>query len=231
MHTRNSPPITDAPAPWRLHGRGYISLLRFPRGSTAQDAFVPPSLAGTRSRSRTAWMMFVDYVQSDVGPYHELLFMPGSFAFEDGKRHLSISRIFVSSMASVVNGQRNWGIPKDLAQFDVRYGSDGVDAVTVRKDGALIAELRYRSWPLPLPFSTALVPRRWRALGQHRDGSAFIYVPSASGWIKPARLFEMRSNPDWFPDLAGVTAPLSVAVPRFVMTFPISTVLPQAAQG
>ncbi|MES0874908.1 acetoacetate decarboxylase family protein [Sinimarinibacterium thermocellulolyticum] len=217
---------TDAPAPWRLHGRGYISLLRFAEGSTAQDAFVPPSLAGKRSRSRTAWMMFVDYADSDVGPYHELLFIPGSFPFEDGQRHLSISRIFVSSMDSVVNGQRNWGIPKDLAQFDVRYGNGGVDHVTVRQNGALIAELRYRSWPLPLPFATALVPRAWRTLGQHRDGRAFIYTPSATGWIKPARLIQARSNPALFPDLSGVTSPLSVAVPRFSMRFPVSTVLP-----
>jgi hypothetical protein len=226
MQSRSLPQITEAPAPWLLHGRGYISLLRFPVSSRAQDAFVPDSLAGKRSRSRTAWMMFVDYQQSDVGPYHELLFIPGSFPFEDGRRHLSISRIFVSSIDSVVNGQRNWGIPKDVAQFDVRYGSDGIDAVTVRKDGALIAELRYRSWPLPLPFSTALVPRPWRTLGQHRDGSAFIYAPSANGWIRPASLLEARSNPELFPDLDGVTSPLSVAVPRFSMRFPVSMVLP-----
>ncbi len=229
MQTAASPQITDAPAPWQLHGRGYISLLRFPEGSNAQEAFVPPSLAGRRTPSRTAWMMFVDYAQSDVGPYHELLFIPGSFPFEDGKRHLSISRIFVSSIDSVVNGQRNWGIPKDVAEFDVRYGADGVDAVSVRKDGQMIAELRYRSWPLPLPFSTSLVPRPWRTLGQHRDGSAFIYAPSASGWIKPARLIEARSNPALFPDLSGVRAPLSVAVPRFAMTFPLSTVMPRGA--
>jgi hypothetical protein len=228
MQSRTSIPITDAPAPWQLHGRGCISLLRFPEGSAAQDAFVPPSLAGTRSRSRTAWMMFVDYAHSDVGPYHELLFIPGSFDFEDGKRHLSISRIFVSSMDSVVNGRRNWGIPKELAEFDVRYDNAGVDEITVRKDGQLIAALRYRSWPLPLPFSTALVPRAWRTLGQHHDGSSFIYAPSASGWIRPARLIEACSNPALFPDLAGVTSPLSVSVPRFSMTFPVSKVLPMA---
>lgn len=226
MPPDRSPSLADAPAPWQLRGRGYISLLRFPEGSAAQDAFVPASLAGKRSRSRTAWMMFVDYAHSDVGPYHELLFIPGSFPFEDGKRHLSISRIFVSSMDSVVNGRRNWGIPKDLAQFDVRYGEDGVDKISVRQDGEPIAELRYRSTPLPLPFSTALVPRAWRTLGQHRDGNAYIYAPSANGWIRPAKLLEAHSNPALFPNLAGVASPLSVAVPRFAMRFPVSRTLP-----
>lgn len=222
MSIPQSPSITDAPAPWDLHGRGYISLLRFPANSAAQEAFLPDSLRGKRSRSRTAWMMVVDYESSDVGPYHELLFIPGTFPFEDGRRHLSISRIFVSSMDSVVNGQRNWGIPKDEAQFDVRYGADGIDQVRVTKDGALIAELDYRHYPLPLPFSTAILPRGLHTLGQHRDGQGFIYTPTAHGWVRPARLTRMRSNPALFPDLTGVTAPLNVKVTRFAMTFPVS---------
>ena len=226
MQSRNAASITDAPAPWELSGRGYISLLRFPQHSAAQDQFLPDSLHGKRAGSRTAWMMFVDYEHSDVGPYHELLFIPGSFPFEDGKRHLSISRIFVSSMDSVVNGQRNWGIPKELAQFEVRYGEQGVDAVRVSQNGALIAELAFKHYPLPLPFSTALIPRSLRTLGQHHEGQTFVYTPSASGWIRPARLTHLQSNPALFPDLRGVTAPLSVKVQRFSMVFPVSAVFP-----
>lgn len=226
MQSRPSPLITDAPAPWDLLGRGYISLLRFAENSPAQDAFLPDSLSGKRSRSRTAWMMFVDYATSDVGPYHELLFIPGSFPFEDGRRHLSISRIFVSSMDSVVNGQRNWGIPKDEAQFDVRYGADGVDHVRVSKDGEFLAELQFRHYPLPLPFSTALVPKSLRTLAQHHDGKTYVYTPSAQGWVRPAKLVSARSNPNLFPDLAQARAPVSIAVPRFSMRFPVSRIIP-----
>ena len=105
---------------------------------------------------------------------NQLLFIPGSFAFEDGRRHLSISRIFVSTMDSVVNGRRNWGIPKEVAQFDVRYGDEGLDRVSVSRDGKTFAELDFKSWPLPLPFSTALLPGSMHTLGQHADGRHFI---------------------------------------------------------
>ncbi|TJY63237.1 hypothetical protein E4T66_05930 [Sinimarinibacterium sp. CAU 1509] len=220
------PAIANAPAPWLLHGRGYIAMLRFPDNCVAQDAFLPPSLAGRRGASRYGWMMFVDYASSDVGPYHELLFIPGSFPFADGKRHLSISRIFVSSMDSVVNGQRNWGIPKDVAQFDVRYGQHGVDQVRVSKNGSVFAELEFSSLPIWLPFSSVLVPRSLRTLGQHHDGQTYIYSPSASGWIKPARLRRARFDSAVFPDLGEAKPVLAVQVPRFRMTFPTSQVIP-----
>src|SRR5262249_33742356 len=116
-----------APAPWTLRGRAYISVLRCPDDLLDTRSFVPASLAGKRSRSPFATMMFVDYSESNVGPYHELLFIPGAFRFADGRLHPSISRIFVSSQSSVENGQRNWGIPKGRADFDVRYEKNAAE--------------------------------------------------------------------------------------------------------
>lgn len=222
--------ITLAPAPWQLQGRGYIALLRFDDGGREQDRFLPPSLAGRRLASPYAWLMFVDYSHSDVGPYHELLFIPGRFPFEDGRRHLSISRIFVSSMASVVNGQRNWGIPKDVADFEVCYGDGGVDRVRVAKDGSTFAELEFRPYPLPLPFPGGLVPAALRTLGQHRDGQSFLYAPQASGWLRPARLLRASADPAQFPDLGRARPVLTVAVRDFEMLFPVSRILPQSSR-
>ena len=222
MNPPAPPTVTDAPAPWALTGRGYISLLRFPEGHPAQDAFVPPQLAGQRGRGRQALLMFVDYQQSAVGPYHELLFIPGGFPFADGRRHLSISRIFVSSMDSVVNGRRNWGIPKELAQFDVRYRDGGLDRVRLSQGGTVFAELDYSRFPLSLPFTTALVPRVWRTLGQQYEGQTFIYTPSAQGWVRPGRLRAARIDPAVFPDVGAARDLFTVEVPRFAMRFPVA---------
>lgn len=225
MQSRTAPLITHAPAPWDLVGRGYLSVLRFSPDSRVQDSFLPPSLQGQRGKSPYGYLMFVDYAKSDVGPYHELLFIPGTFPFEDGRRHLSISRIFVSSMDSVVNGQRNWGIPKDVADFDVRYGKRGVDRVTVSKHGKVFAELEFKSYPVWLPFFGRLIPQRLRTLGQHHEGQTFIYAPSASGWIKPARTIRAKTDPDMFPNLGRARALLTVEVPRFRMNFPVSQII------
>jgi hypothetical protein len=220
--------VTDAPAPWTLRGRGYICMLRAPADLLDNQSFVTESLLGRRGASRFCYMMFVDYSDSPVGPYHELLFIPGTFPFEDGRRHLSISRIFVSSLDSVVNGQRNWGIPKDVAQFDVRYGGNGLDRVRVSRDGKTFAELDFASWPIPLPFTTAILPDSWVTLGQHHDGQSYVYQPSAQGWIRPASLKRAQFDPAVFPDLAQATSLLTVGVSRFTMTFHESAIRPIA---
>ena len=220
MNAPQPHPVTDAPAPWDLTGRGYISLLRFPAGHGGQDDFLPPELSGRRHPSRFALMMFVDYADSPVGPYHELLFIPGRFPFAGGAPRLTISRIFVSSMDSVINGRRNWGIPKELAQFDVQYRDGGVDRVRLSQGGQSFAELTYSRLPLSLPFTAALVPRSWRTLGQVYEGQTFLYAPEARGWIRPGRLRSAQVDPAVFPDVGTARDLLTVEVPRFAMRFP-----------
>lgn len=209
----------DAPAPWTLQGRGYICMLRMPQVMLNDASFAPESLRGRRRPSPYAYMMLVDYADSPVGPYHELLFIPGRYDFGQGRQHFSISRIFVSSLDSVVNGRRNWGIPKELAQFDVRYGDQGVDRVAVLRDGKPFAEFEFSAFKLPLPFTTALLPKALTTLGQHHDGNTYIYRPTANGWVYPARLRRARVDADVFPDIGQARPLLSVAVPKFSMTF------------
>lgn len=227
VSTSMSTPL--APAPWQLQGRGYIALLRFDDGGQEQDRFVPESLRGKRGPSRYAWLMFVDYQHSDVGPYHELLFIPGRFAFEDGRRHLSISRIFVSTQASVDNGRRNWGIPKELAAFEVDYGADGVDRVRLSRDGRCFATLAFRARGPRLPFPGHWLPDGLRTLGQHHQGQCFIYTPSARGALRLARVEQAWSDPAEFPALQQARVISAVAVPRFAMGFPVSRQLPLPA--
>jgi hypothetical protein len=226
MNMKTPPIVMNSPAPWTLTGRGYICMFRAPSKLLDDESFIEPSLLGKRGASRFCYLMFVDYSDSPVGPYHELLFIPGAFPFEDGKRHLSISRIFVSSLDSVVNGQRNWGIPKDVAQFDVRYGENGLDRVSVSRDGKTFAELDFLSWPIPLPFTSAILPKSWVTLGQHHEGQSFVYQPSAKGWIRPGSLRRSKFDSAVFPDLAQATSLLTVGVPKFSMTFHESTIRP-----
>jgi hypothetical protein len=118
------PDVPRCPAPWSLRGSGWIVALKLPPGAPARDAFLPPGLAG-QGRGLASYLMYVDYLESGCGPYRELLFIPGAFPFGDGRRHLTISRILVSTWDSVVNGRDNWGIPKDRADFEVEQGLDG----------------------------------------------------------------------------------------------------------
>ncbi len=211
--------VSDAPAPWTLHGRGYISVLRMPPALLDDASFTPDSLRGRRKPSSYGYLMFVDYADSPVGPYHELLFIPGAFDDGEGGAHFSISRIFVSSQDSVVNGRRNWGIPKELAEFDVRYGEQGVDHVRVSRAGQTFAELVFSASRLPLPFTTALLPRRLTTLIQHHEGRRYQYRPSASGRVQLGRLRSAQIDAAVFPDIGAAKPLLTVAVSNFSMIF------------
>lgn len=61
---------------------------------------------------------------SGVGPYRELLFIPGAFHI-NGRYTFSIPKIYVSTETSVNSGIKNWGIPKEVADFTVEDQADG----------------------------------------------------------------------------------------------------------
>jgi hypothetical protein len=221
------PEVPLRPAPWDLQGSAWIVALKLPPGDAAHDAFLPASLVG-RGRGLASYLMFVDYRKSGCGPYRELLFIPGAFPFADGRRHLSISRIVVSTWDSVVNGRNNWGIPKDRADFEVEYGTaqGREDRVRVSSDGRELCELRFaRSRFMPrLPVYGSWLPSGLRTLAQEFGGRTYYYAPSARGWIRPGRLESWRFDPALFPDLSTAAVVATLAVESFNLTFPVAQV-------
>ena len=228
------PPVPAAPAPWDLCGQGYMFLLWMPQDVLLQGSFTPPDLQRVGS-SRLAIAMFVDYAQSKVGPYHELLYIPGRFRFghdDEGRpeRHWSITRIFVSTWESVVNGRRNWGIPKDRCDFDVQYGAAGADEICLRDaNGHVFAELGLRAYGPRRSAPRNGMPDSWRRLSQIRNGLQFTYTPRATGHFRLARVRHWRFNSALFPDLSQGRLLTAVRITDFRMEFPISGVKPASA--
>jgi len=212
-----------APAPWDLAGRGYVVAVRMPEPALEHGSFTPPGTQRIRGH-RVALLMFVDYADSDVGPYHELLYVPGPLQIGP-RRDLSITRIFVSTWASVINGENNWGIPKDRCDFDVRYGSDGVDRIALTApDGTCFAEIELSASGLRWPAPGHWLPARWRTLSQLRDDQIYTYTPSARGHFKFARLRRWRFDPQYFPDLAQGKVIAAIKLTDFRMLFPVSKI-------
>jgi hypothetical protein len=172
--------------------------------------------------------MYVDYVESGCGPYRELLFIPGAFPFGDGRRHLTISRILVSTWDSVVNGRNNWGIPKDRADFEVEQGLDGgrEDRVRVVSGGREVCELRLATlrFAPSLPVPGGLLPARLRTLAQSFRGRTYYYAPAAGGRARPGRLLSWRFDAELFPDLAAAPVLAAFKIESFRMTFPVADV-------
>jgi hypothetical protein len=116
-------------------------------------------------------VMVVRYSDTPVGPYDELILVPGNFTVPQRsngalpkipKKALRISRIYVSQRTTVYNGRLNWNIPKHLGRFDfsapvTQAGSSPPSSLTVKvfppdsRDGDGVAPF----------FSCTMTPWRW----------------------------------------------------------------------
>jgi hypothetical protein len=221
------PAVPLRPAPWDLCGTAWIVVLKLPAGAPARDAFLPAEFVG-KGKGLASFVMYVDYVESPCGPYRELLFIPGALPFRDGRRHHSISRILVSTWDSVVNGRRNWGIPKDRADFAVDGGGEKgrEHHVRVTVDGRELCDLRFETLRMApaLRVNAALLPERMRTLAQRFDGRDYFYAPTARGRVRPGRLRGWRFDRTLFPDLADAAVVAVFGIESFNMTFPVARV-------
>ena len=99
----------------RYHGGfGVVLVVRYESSDGASTVL----LSSTTSQRAATPAVDADTLPSlAVGPYDELMIIPGLFSRpgKDGGEPsyaLAITRIYVSTVASVANGRRLWGIPK-----------------------------------------------------------------------------------------------------------------------
>ena len=214
-----------APAPWALTGSGYILLFRFTREFVRGQGLVPEAMQHS-FRGGLGTVMYVDYLSSDVGPYRELLFIPGAFDFF-GRTYYSITRIYVSTLKSVREGRNNWGIPKELASFEAAMEPGGAERVRVRAEGGTVAEFLFRSRPVSLPVTTAVVPAFLRTLAHRSGGRTLLTTPRARGSVAPAWTLEIRTDGSLFPPVERASRIGTVRVPHFFMVFPPARIMEQ----
>ena len=101
--------------------------------------------------------MLVKYHSSDAGPYDELLFTPGRFHSPRGSFR-SITKIYVSTWDSVINGRANWGIPKEIAQFEWKQLDDRTEQIVINRDDHRIAAFTLKTLDVKVPVTTSLLP-------------------------------------------------------------------------
>jgi hypothetical protein len=214
--------IVREPAPWQLKGEAYILVTKFNPWFVKTQGFIPPALKG-RYTGGFGVVMFVDYHQSNVGPYQELLFVPGLFSFGN-KRIATITKIYVSTQASVINGQANWGIPKELAKFKIDRQTKHIKRIRAQKEGQVFADFTIKTSPWGLKLSSSLLPKKFKTLAQPYSEQTLIVTPSATGKMSRAQLVEANITSKHFPDFSCGSFHQGVYASPFTMRFP--TALP-----
>ncbi|WP_157412798.1 acetoacetate decarboxylase family protein [Aeromicrobium sp. Root236] len=127
--------MTDYPAePWDLHGHAYVAVWLLPKGDAP-----PPSSPATRTitvlgRAIVCAAFFV-YEEPSPLTYDEI--MATVLVREGWRPRVSITHIWVNSVASRDGGRRLWSIPKDLAEFEVAphasYAAQGIGSLAVTR--------------------------------------------------------------------------------------------------
>ncbi|MEM8895313.1 MAG: acetoacetate decarboxylase family protein [Bacteroidota bacterium] len=198
------------PAPWNLHGMG---IMHFFWGPKRIDPFSGEEVSGLGG------FIIARYDSSPVGPYNELLYIPGKHKI-DGKSAYYISKIYVDSMDSVVSGQANWGIPKELAQIDIDT-SDNQIFVNASIDQKSFFQATIKSGGLKFPITTKLVP-----IPLYQDWEGAYYYTSfdgaGKGQLGKTNLTEVDSQ--LFADTRKFRSLATIVVNPFRLTFPLSAI-------
>jgi hypothetical protein len=202
------------PEPWHLRGQMYLSVFLIPRGKLPRlppvlDQAVRPITVGGRVAVGAAW---VRYEPGGVLHYQELL--SAVLVHERGRPRVSITDIWVDSVASREGGRNLWGIPKEMAEFTIDSSSeplvDASSSIDGNPIGSALVRLRGRvPGRFPLGFTVA------QALG----GSVRRTPVRGRGGLRTANA-AWQADPDGpIGYLAGRRPVLSLAITDFWLTF------------
>lgn len=204
-----------APPPWKLRGEGYILVYRFSRRDLQyRNILTEEDLSNFRGGFGA--VMVVDYKSSPVGPYKEILFIPGRFREKAGKG-FKVTKIAVSTLVSVVSGRANWGLPKNHAQFQFINERKGKETVSVTAKGINYFRATFKPFGPFLPVSGALLSP---TLLQDYLGRTFLTRIRARGEVRAAKLSSLHIDPKLFPPIRDKKPLLVLKVTDFAMLFP-----------
>ena len=134
MNMTNEPSTyPSAPAPWTTKGEMYwlLTSIRTPLSPSIYSPLEAQSLSPQVNDYKGGWayIQIIRYTSTPVGPYDELMILPGDFFVpggkHEGKSKLRVSRIYVSQKETTWNGEltHKSTIPIDIiASSDVLQG-------------------------------------------------------------------------------------------------------------
>jgi hypothetical protein len=206
--------LKSAP-PWVLEGEGIILLFHFKKEWVEQSGLLPKHLRD-KFKGGLGYVMLVNYETSPVGPYRELLIIPGKFR---KTKKQAITKIYVDSEASVLNGRENWGIPKELLPFTWTK-EEGKDLIELKSGDRTVFRAEISHGGLSFPVTTSILPIR---LCQTWNKVKYYTKPRGFGWGKLAKVEQIDLDPAFFPDIRGIKPLLAVKVNPFKIKFPKPT--------
>jgi hypothetical protein len=212
-------------APWRLKGEAFVMVYKFSKDFVKENSFADAYQINNFDGG-LGTIMCVNYAESDVGPYYELLFIPGTINlkklnFNEIKSGFTISKIYVSTEASVQNGINNWAIPKEVADFQWIVLPDSKVQMIVTKNGFEFFNATFKKRSLKLPITTSFIPLK---IIEKKDEKYFLTKPTAKGNGGLAKLENIKIDEKYFPDVKSIKPLVTSHISSMEMVFPIPVI-------
>jgi acetoacetate decarboxylase len=181
--------VTYPSAPWTLRGRSTQAL--FLVDVDIASLFVPKEVdvVSVLPGKTLGGIYLARYGAGSVLEYNELIVVPALARFAS-RRGFWVSHIYVDDPDSVQGGRELWGLPKELAVFDL--ADDGPDwSASVRLEDRLLCTFATQRgrlrWPQVLPLATlsireptTVLRTRARLDGRLHLASGRVRVPTES---------------------------------------------------
>ncbi|MBP9885482.1 MAG: acetoacetate decarboxylase [Leptospiraceae bacterium] len=215
------------PPPWNLTGEGFIIPFLGVKSKLLEKGFINEE-DKKDFRGGLGACMFVNYQTSNVGPYFELLFIPGDFEFKNpkfpkhrGKLYKKITKIYVSSAISIQEGRLNWAIPKEFANFQWIKENNKTKISVTSEDNHMFLETEFTSRFISFPVSTKLYPvsllqrsdDKTKLMNTKFNGNGMSRYASIDKWISDEKFFAEINDISNFK--------LGLSMKEFNIVFPI----------
>ncbi len=190
---------------YEFKGNGYVLFYRFDEEFTRLETFLPENLKNNYCRGLGA-VLYMNYTKSEIGPYEELLFIPGKFCYRGKKNHF-ISKAYVSTEEAARFGRENWFIPKEKATFTKQALKNNIENIStyIENEEAACFEIKKGKIRFKLGTSKYLSFSLMQLNGDEPVKLNYSGTVTANF----AKLSSIRIRPAFFPDIAKFT-PLAV---------------------
>lgn len=208
--------IARARPPWLLRGDAFLVLTASPAEVNLVDAGIPAALEGIY-RSLFNVMVVADYRESPVGPFRELLYIPGRFRFGVDDEPMSITRSYATTEVAQLNRHAHWSVPSGLATIS-RTPNAGRDVFSAGEQP--FASFAFEAFGPELPLNGRVIPPAYRAFAQLAGDRTVLYTLAITGTMRAARFLPQKFDARMFPDMSKREAVLAIKISDFLAEFP-----------
>jgi hypothetical protein len=201
---------------YEFKGNGYALFYRFDEEFTRLDTFLPENLKNNYCRGLGV-VLYMNYTESEIGPYEELLFIPGKFCYRGKKNHF-ISKAYVSTEEAATFGRDNWFIPNEKATFSVKPLENHIEniSIDVKEEEILSFEIKTGKIRFRLGTSKCLAFSLMQLNGDEPVQLNYSGTVTANF----AKLASIKIRPAFFPDIARFTPLVVLRMKSFTLRLP-----------